>query len=249
MVHECGFGATSKYEMFLSELFEARKHLPLSKGVISAARDGYGAFVCVMHPMDFLRLTCHEDDGGPQGIIDEIKRTDKIEPPTLDSFVNNTGRMQVSRYPSMAFLNVRLSDGKVRGHEGRHRAALVHLAGGDKYSCIIYPRNDDFHTVSWEEDDERKSEEFVNDSNAAYARQEFLKNERDEDGYLKRFRVDVDYSGGGSLKGAPARSSGWDRAAWTVEDFPKQLIGQFPPHEIVTRFRVGLVKGYRHFTK
>ena len=48
------------------------------------------------------------------------------------------------------------------------------------------------------------------------------------------------------LKGHPERSKGWDKAAWKPEDAPKQLIGQFDRSVVVTNFKAGIVKGYRH---
>lgn len=203
----------------------------------------YGAFICVMHPMDFLRLTTTKEDGGPQDIIDRTYDS------TLDSFMAKTDdRMRVDWY-NMPFLQVRLSDGLVIGHEGRHRAALVIKAGGSKYSCILYPKADPEYEVTYRDwDGNEGRESFGKDGGAAQARVAALKAEKDEDGFRKYTKVDWDQFGGDKLRGAPARSNPgeWKYAAWTADDAPKQLIGQFDRSVVVTNFRVGTVKGYTH---
>jgi len=63
--------------------------------------------------------------------------------------------------------------------------------------------------------------------------------------------IKVDFVGHSTLKGEPTRSDGWDRAKWVTSDFPDQLVGQFNPSVIVPRnhIKIGLVKGYRHFSR
>lgn len=230
------------------DLVEQR--LPLIKGTIPYARSAYGAFVVVMRPRDFLELTTENDDQ-----IASIMKRDFLIPD--DEFAASYSGAVPGRF-DMPFLYVQFPSGRISGHEGRHRTAMVMKQGGTSIPVMIYPRCDDQWIVTdiFRDDEyETHTRETVFHSHRAASDHEFkmlnasLHNEpmlNDWD-YVKS---DVRHYSGEKLRGAPARSNPgeWQYASWRVEDFPDQLIGQF--HDWIkvpkTRMKIGIVKGYRH---
>jgi hypothetical protein len=154
----------------------------------------------------------------------------------------------------MPFLKVQFPSGKIFGHEGRHRAAWVKRSGGTRIPVTIYPYSESEYTGQIEYYDDNGERQFstvgpFGDHTDAVAA---TKAERhriavDLDLYVSRDRVE--HTGNITLKGQPDRSDGWDKAAWRVEDFPEQLVGQYNRSVVVRDFRVGLVKGYNHFRR
>ncbi len=225
---------------------EAR--LPLRSGEIDKARGSYGAFIITMHPLDFLKLTTTSDENIAQ--IQNRSFPD-TEEEYYDPTLKNFGKFE------MPFLNVSFPSGKVHGHEGRHRSAMVLKQGGTKVPVIIYPRTEDAWSgeATYYDDVGRKTYETKSgypsraEAEAAVIAELKQKGIDQEDIY----RIKTPYVGGTTLKGEPTRSDGWDKAAWKREDFPKQLIGQdfsdTKSNVRVTNFQVGLVKGYRHFKR
>ena len=227
--------------MNLNDLLENR--LPLFKGQIPNARGDYGAFVCVMTPRDFLKLTATPED---------LKRilADPF-PDTEADYSSWKGNLtDYGRFP-MPFLKVKFPSGKVFGHEGRHRAAMVMRQGGKAFPVMIYPYGEDRYEamIRWIDDetdeDHRWSDIFDTEEEA----DDDVEQKWSEIGpniYGKRTRVTVvPY---GKLRGAPARSQpqNFEYAMWRVEDFPPCLFSQYNSYDRVCQFKVGLVKGYRH---
>lgn len=227
------------------------KTLPLRPGVIKQARGAYGAFICVMRPEDFLELTTYD-----QKELQQIK--DKRYPIPDDEYVERMGADMAASYPpgrfDMPFLYVGFPSGKVEGHEGRHRAAMVLRDGGRSFPVMIYPRADTVYVVKSEyrdQDDESHFEEveFTNRRKAdSHEMGILMKSLRDQDPVDRRHhKTTITTHRGDKLRGAPERSlKPYQYAAWRVEDFPKQLVAQYNDWMKVTRFKVGLVKGYRH---
>ncbi|PZR79594.1 MAG: hypothetical protein DI537_40830 [Stutzerimonas stutzeri] len=235
--------------MLLSDLFETAS-LPLAAQQLPRVRGSYGAFIITMSPEDFLALTTSD--------AEELKSiTDRPFPYDKEKYVDRLGREEGYGRYDLPFLKVRFPSGEIFGHEGRHRSAMVARAGGKKIPVVIYPyeQNEYDVTVSYYDlasEDEGKSTESLgifNDLPSAEAAGEKRKAELEANEDMWSVKVKIDYLRGGTLKGAPERSEGWDRAAWRVSDFPHQLIGQYNPSIVVKDFRVGLVKGYRHFTR
>lgn len=220
---------------------EEIKRLPLKPDMINRARGSYGAFVITMRPEDFLKLTTVRDEE-----IDEIKNRkfpkDESDPDHHAEYHN--GRFE------LPFLMVEFPSGKILGHEGRHRAAMILAGGGDKFPVVIYPKSEMFYRGEgsyWDDSsghDEKRyveTDNFASEEAAHHAIRAMLK-DRDV------IRSRVVSVGHNTLKGQPDRSEDWEYAAWTREDFPKQLMGQYR-HVVVRDFQVGLVKGYRHFKR
>ena len=218
--------------------------LPLRANQIAKARGSYGAFIVTMLPTDFLRLTTPDD-----AAIKAVQN--RPFPETEEEYeFSEFGKFEIP------FLTVRFPDGKILGHEGRHRAAMILRNGGNRIPVIIYPRSEDSYcgeATYYDETGHRQSfttpHDFPTRDAAEDAVRRFLKNIPDED----ILKIRASFSGNYTLKGEPNRSDGWDKAAWRIEDFPKQLIGQdFYPssnHHRVSDIKVGLVKGYRHFRR
>jgi hypothetical protein len=222
-----------------TELVESR--LVLRGGEINRARGSYGAFIITLHPLDFLKLTTH--DQREMKVIQDKPfpyKADDLYDPAMD------GKFE------LPFLMVEFPSGQILGHEGRHRASMILKQGGDKFPVMIYPRSDDRYTgviAYWDDSGHRREyhtpDEFTTKELAIAAAKKAV-SDIPEDDIIK---VKTIFTGHRTLKGEPNRSEGWEHAAWVKEDFPHQLRGQFNHNVVVTDFQVGLVKGYRHFRR
>ncbi len=225
--------------MLCRELFETRVNLPFEKGRLNIMRGSYAAFVCVMAPMDFLRLTTTSNED-----IDYIMSQDS---PSIEDYRDGNHPHMTRQNHYMPFLQIVYPEGKITAHEGRHRAAMVYKAGGKTFPCVLMPKLAVTYSVSYFDviADENKEEIFKTDQEAK-ARRDELRMAYDDDGNELYDNIRRDTRHPDYLKGHPERSKGWDKAAWKPEDAPKQLIGQFNPSVVVTNFKAGIVKGYRH---
>lgn len=232
--------------MILADLFETA-NLPLSAKQLPRVRGSYGAFIITMTPENFLALTTTN--------AEELKQiTSRPFPYDKAKYTDYLGREEGFGKYELPFLKVRFPSGQIFGHEGRHRSAMVQRAGGTKIPVVIYPYEEDSYEaqISYypEGSDDRINRSWGPFPTKTEA-QTVLDAEQEKleavDAYIDRARVE--YLHGLTLKGQPDRSDGWDKAAWRVEDFPHQLLGQFNQSVRVTDYRVGLVKGYRHFRR
>ncbi len=234
---------STKYRVKLTDLYEYR--LPLIAQQVRRIRGSYAGFIITMRCEDFLRLTTTSDDQ-----IETIKQ--RPFPYTKDEYEEvMTHTTNFGRY-DLPFLNVSFPSGKVKGHEGRHRTAYVMSRGGDRVPVVIYPKEEDSFTpevIYYDEEGHRTERRidghYTKREDAEKAAQKYADSLSDDCSVMK---VRAGYQWGGTLRGAPDRSSreDWQHSAWRVEDFPKQLIGQERESVIVTDFKVGLVKGYHH---
>ena len=230
---------------------DERQHLPLNKGANDGVRGNYGAFICVMQPSDFLRLTTENDEHLEQIHTDEFS--------DLETFANDGHeRYKKSNY-SMPFLNIEFETGKVKGHEGRHRAAMVEKAGGRSFPCMIMFKETEKWRLTYDKasrtgdeshDPDGEVEEFFPNEAAVKARVDTLRSLNTLhkfDYYYEEMKWEK-VSGYGTMKGSP-RSKDWDYDSWKPEDIPQRFIGQFDPMVVVPtlRMKFGPVKGYRHF--
>jgi hypothetical protein len=233
-----------------AEIDIVEKRLPLNRGANRIARAEYAAFFCVMDPMDFIRLTTHNQQ--------EIEKIFGDDFASLEDFRANDSERQYRKGDyNPPFLWVYADTGEVHGHEGRHRAAMIARAGGDKFPAMIRLYERDTYVLSyWKlylddalEDDEQITQTFSSyeEAEAEAAR---LKAIDDTEFPYWFSRFDIEVAGRGLLKGAPSRSDAesYTHAAWTNEDMPAQFIGQFDPTVVIptSRMRYGPVKGYRH---
>lgn len=230
--------------MRLNDLFEGY-NLPLLGNEIPKARGSYGAFLISISAEDFLRITTNDQES-----IDQIKS--KPFPQSKEEFIDWRGEDGANEYDkyNIPFLKVVIPSGKIIGHEGRHRAAMVLKKGGTNIPVILYPYENSGYAGSYRYRDDtgytRKSntkELYSSEEEAeAAAEKELLAYPEDD-----RLDSGSEYISYSQLKGEPSRSDyeNWQHAAWKPEDCPKTLIGQFN-NETATGFRVGLVKGYRH---
>jgi hypothetical protein len=235
------------------------KRLPLRKGGIGNARGSYAAFVVTMHPDEFLRLTASESD---RAMIAAAPFPDTEE----DYSRWGDDSKDFGRFPT-PFLNVEWPSGRVMGHEGRHRAMMVLRQGGEVFPVIIYLRSQVYQEVTyeksnWDTDEETQHVERFEDIEEAMARVTELKAWNDkrramwgEDGYdelepVSYSGVKINSLGGHALKGSPAHDNPkdpWEKKPFQISDMPKQLLAQHDQSISVSGYRVGLVKGYRHF--
>jgi hypothetical protein len=237
--------------MLLNDLFETAS-LPLVAKQLPRVRGSYGAFIITMDPKDFLALTTTDEDE-----LRQIQNPTRPFPHDREHYAQDrySGDKDFGRF-EIPYLNVRFPSGKIFGHEGRHRSNMVMLAGGKRVPVVIYPYEETEYEgrVEYFSDDENDHERQVKrlgpfhdyDEARAVTKAERHSMEMD-DIYVVRDRVET--LRGNPLKGQPDRSDGWDKAAWKVDDFPQQLVGQFNPSVVVRDFRVGLVKGYHHHTR
>lgn len=236
--------------MLLQDLFEAS--LPLVKNQMSKFRGSYGAFIITMNPADFLKLTTTGDDY--ERIMNRPFPWSKEEYENIFTNDKDFGRYE------MPFLNVQFPSGRIFGHEGRHRSAMIMRQGGKSVPVVIYPYEDYTYVAhlsyidyaadpdeEYPEPTEWESEAYKSRVDARAALDAKKASLNPDDCYIRKERIETNY--GGVLKGAPERSEGWDRAAWKVSDFPDHLIGQYDDSIVVSNFRVGLVKGYHHHTR
>jgi len=107
------------------------KHLPLSKQGVKQSFSRYPGLVAVMDPKDFIRLTTTSD-----------KEFNEI-------FKNNSDYNFVDKFDKdeyqMPFLEVILDSGKIIGHEGRHRAAIIAEHGGTHFPVMVYFYDTKYH--------------------------------------------------------------------------------------------------------
>ncbi len=116
--------------MRYSEITEGRTHLKLNKGVANLAASNYAALLAVMDPMDFIRLTCKTEKE-----VETVLSNAKVG---LDDFnASIDPDFSYTQY-NAPFLDISWPDGRVRKHEGRHRAARVAKAGGKKFPVAIF---------------------------------------------------------------------------------------------------------------
>ena len=226
--------------MILDDLFELRTTLPLSKGVMDVARDNYAALIATMHPEDFLALTTTGEEE-----LSHIRNAEFA--PDLDAFkAGSDHRFRPDAY-YMPFLRVVLATGKVIGHEGRHRAAMVQRSGGTSFPVSIIFYTDTVYRLSWYEYDTEthedvSREQVLSDVDNAQARKNELEQQDDIGG------VRMEQGGLSKLRGPPSRSQGsFTPAPWLPSDMPTQLTGQFVSSVRVptSRMKIGVVKGYR----
>lgn len=241
------------------------QRLPLTKRAYRRFGGEYPAFIIVLDPHDFVRLTSETDE--------EIKSIyDREFPMPNDEYVGRGGT-EPGRF-DMPYLFVEYPTGVIRGHEGRHRAAMVAKQGGKSYPVVVSMREPARYEVSYEimyhpvfdpktgelieKEDEEKVEEWP-DTPEFEARLAELRKLHDartdfeaanERGY-SIWDLKVTRHRGGRLRGHPERSDfdEYEYAAWRIEDFPKQLIGQYDHSVVVTDFRVGLAKGQDHYRR
>lgn len=242
--------------MRYSEIMEAS--LKLQPKQMANFRGNYGAFIITMKPEDFLRLTTAPGD------MERIAAA-KFPLPPEDYIARGGEEKEIGRF-YMPFLYVEWPTGKIKGHEGRHRALMIQRQGGTNLPVVIYLRYENHYSVSYivyDGDEERtKTEDFGTDKERAYARRTEMEghNQRvraawDNDDFSDLsvyHQVKLDVSRGGWIKGSPTQENPddpWDRKAFVHEDMPKQLLGQFDRSVVVTDFRIGRVKGYSHFSK
>ena len=227
---------------------DERQTLPLKKGANDGARGLYGAFVCVMQPSDFLRLTTDGDE--------HLAKIHKDEFTDLQTYAADTDEKYGKSKYNMPFLFIEFETGRVTGHEGRHRAAMVERAGGRSFPCMIVFKESEKWRLTYEKasrtghvDDELVQEFFPSEAKVDQ-RVDTLRslNSLDQfDFYYEEFKVEQ-VTGKGTMKGSP-RSDGWDYDSWKTQDIPEKFIGQFDPMVVIPtlRMKFGPVKGYRHF--
>lgn len=250
-IFQCGIGGivglNSRMDVRRSRdlvrgLYEAT--LPLDKGVAKKASVSYGALLVVMDPMDFIRLTT-PDEAGAQKILDTVDVS------LADYRAGKNPDYSPQQY-NIPFLNVVWPTGKVKGHEGRHRAARVVKAGGRNFPVALYFYSETEHVVSYtiEPDDEepRQESQAFKSFKAAEAFEKELQAKRQELDHPWVSNIKIETYGGWLLKGHPVRGANfepWDPpASWQASDMPAQLIGQFNPSIVVpaSRMRVGVLK-------
>jgi hypothetical protein len=180
-----------------------------------------------MRPRDFLKLTTYNDDG-----IEKISKDEFADSP--GDFKKGTDpRYRPDQY-NMPFLNV-TETGFVRGHEGRHRAAMVMRSGGNVFPLAIYMKSDIVYSVSWKElryseiDDEYLDDEHFTKYFSSFEDANSFEKEmkQKESGDIAMFSIKQNNAGGDYLKGHPERSEPWNYSNWKKEEFPGFLIGQF----------------------
>lgn len=104
------------------------KKLVVTQRMLDLAESEKGCGILQMDPYDFLRLT----------ISTSVERW--IEEETIVDLESYNDAARSGRIMIMPFLDVDMDSGKVQGHEGRHRAASLILAGGKVLDVAIYLR-------------------------------------------------------------------------------------------------------------
>lgn len=216
--------------MRISDLYETRTRLPFPKDGLAQAKDSYAAFVCVIDPHEFLRLTTT----GP----DHIQRIHDIvaNGVGMDEYLSPDN---VDRHFIAPYLDVYYPSGEIFGHEGRHRAAMVIRAGGDKFTFTIRFSKEKTFSLDYEvvkkEDGSlagKHTETFTHFNDADTRRlSSIVYNDRilgelgyDPDAHWLN-TGEVNEHGGGKMKGGPS-SEGFNRVPWKMEDMVPVLIGQ-----------------------
>ena len=239
------------------ELEEAR--LPLQKGSVNSMRSSYAALLVVMDPNDFIRLTTPADE------IEQIHK-DRFALSISDYETGADTEFNKSKY-NIPWLSVDHTTGKVKGHEGRHRAAMVAKEGGTKFPCVLLFRKptayeitytiepleyDEDGMISYDYDNVTSVSRVFASKEEAEQFEKYLRSENDSDDQPQNYYSDIEITtiGGDTMKGSPrSEPENWKYDAWKKEDMPKQLIGQFDSLVVVpsSRMKVGVVKGYRHY--
>lgn len=236
------------YDGLNEEQLDERQTLPLNKGANDSARGLYAAFICVMKPNDFLRLTTDGD-----AHMDKIRNDEFSD---LETYAKDGHQYYKKSNYNMPFLFIEYETGRVVGHEGRHRAAMVEKAGGRSFPCLIVFKHTEKWSLTYEKSsrtghvDDETIQEFFPSENRAEDRADTLRslNGLDEfDFFYEEFKIEQ-VSGKTTMKGSP-RSQGWDYDAWKMEDFPEKFIGQYDRMVVIPtlRMKFGPVKGYNHF--
>lgn len=102
--------------------------LNVTERMLSNARANKSTGWLEMPPLDFLRLTVTQPN-----VFDWIRQ----EKGHTKSLVEYNKYASSGESVLMPWLDVDISTGKVLGHEGRHRAIAVHVAGGRKFPVSI----------------------------------------------------------------------------------------------------------------
>lgn len=240
-------------------------NLKLIKGDLPRIRGSYGAFIITMEPLDFLKLTAPEAD------FERIKARPFPHDREKWTEINDGKDRDYGRF-NIPFLTIEWPSGKVVGHEGRHRAWMVHQQGGTNFPVAIYMRHPNEYEVVYDEynveteESVEKREDFGTNYAAAKAREDELKNhsQKERDAWQHAYDNDLDFDISpisyhgvkietyrpGDIKGSPNHvnpNDPWERKPYAVEDMPQQLLGQYDDSVVVTKYKVGLVKGYSHF--
>lgn len=178
------------------------KRLPLSDLAYRNNRSEKATFVAVIDPIEFIRLTVPSEDA-IQRIIDNTK----VELPQYDR----------NDY-FMPYLYVNES-GKIIGHEGRHRAAMIHKAGGDRFPITIHMHSNPRYLVTYRGDNDEGEEVSGSEEFPTYEEAEAFEERLKNDPHFY-YRSDIDSIGNKKL----GRKS----------DMPSYLIGQFNDHRYPT---------------
>lgn len=213
--------------MRLSDFLVEATHHPLPKGVNRWAESQYAAFVVVMHPRDFLYLTT-EDQAEYDRIMDKADVS-------LDDFRKGTNpERHKNSYALPPFLDVYWPSGRVKQHEGRHRAARVLKAGGNKFTCYVHFMTDKKYEVTWEVldfdnmDADRETQKRVFDTTeeARNFERELYGPLHQENARIINTNIKTNATSSFKMKGGPD-SEGWDYKPWLMEHMPPYFIGQF----------------------
>lgn len=234
--------------MLLTHLFEKpRTLLPFKKDSMANSRGRHDALIAVMHPVDFLKLTTN-DQAHLDSIIDTVDRT-------VDQY--NSGESEYNKFEyNIPYLLVSYPSGKVMGHEGRHRAAMVLKSGGISFPVAIALRSPIKHFVTWEQMDDNGDVIVDADDEPVVHSKEFdkledaekFKNELKSDWGNGSISVKKVTIGGNILKGHPDRNNfnvhPWVYGKWTPEDMPPVLIGEENDSIRIptNRMKVGVIK-------
>lgn len=215
--------------------------LPLRKGSMRQMRERYGAFVVTMRPIDFLRLTTEDQSG-----IDDISSHEFAK--NVASYRDGSDPRYNKEQYNAPFLRVSYPSGRVQGHEGRHRAAMIMREGGEVFSCmIIFDSEYEYHLAAtmfnYADDSETEHEVSFKSYEEREAEAKRMKAVNDEMGDIYYSHATKSETGGSRMKGSP-RSKGWEYDAWKPSDMPAELIGEFNPEIRVatSSMRIGMVK-------
>lgn len=120
---------------------------------ISEWDDNYaGLYITRMDPKDFLKLTATS------------KAMEWIENDKFDLDIKQVEAKK--RVADMMYLDIDLETGKVRGHEGRHRAYSFQNAGYNKIDIVVFPYNYDKYQAKEYNNFNLKGQEVLSFQNA-----------------------------------------------------------------------------------
>jgi hypothetical protein len=157
----------------------------------------------------------------------------------------------------MPYLIVEYPSGKVIGHEGRHRAAMVAKEGGTRFPCYLKFRTGKSDVMlrytrekKWDGPEEDMEQTFKSYDEMEAFKDELLRLRDDDDHpyWYSMFQSHRDE--GYTMKGSPrSKPENWEYDPWKPEDMPDALHGQYNDAVTVpkSRIRVGVVKGYSHY--